>query len=171
MPREKYWLDLGQQPDEQAVEVLVAALGRRFDVSYSTDNLGNGRLDIVSIPWPYNIFPRGRQVRLRLVELLDEALPGWSRRYTFQPLLSMSNADYEWIESTAEAVYKDEVAIEESADDPATGDAAPQRIASAYVQAAERGLFAAVQRHVSAKHAARAWRIRKKHEDGRRSTI
>src|SRR4051794_32656487 len=66
------------------------------------------------LTWAY----MGRQVRVRLVELLDEALPGWSGRYTFQPLLSMSNADYEWIQSTAVAIFEDEVAIEEAAGDP-----------------------------------------------------
>jgi hypothetical protein len=86
-------------------------------------------------------------------------------RYTFQPLLSMSNADYEWIQSTAEAVFEDEVAIEEAARHPATVDAARQRVAEAYTQAAERGLAAAVQRQVSVKHDARAWRIRKQRED------
>src|SRR4051794_13070082 len=157
--------DLGQHPDEEDVEKLVVALGRRFAVRYTTDNLGNGRLDILSIPWPYNIFPMGRQVRVRLVALLDEALPGWSGRYTFQPLLSMSNADYEWAQSTAEAIFEEEVAIEEAAGDPGGFDGARQRVAEAYAQAAERGLAAAVQRQVSVKRDARAWRIRKQRED------
>jgi len=165
MGRDRYWIDLGQHPDEEDVEKLVAALGRRFAVRYTTDNLGNGRLDILSIPWPYNIFPMGRQIRVRLVALLDEALPGWSGRYTFQPLLSMSNADYEWTQSTAEAIFEEEVAIEEAAGDPGGVDGARQRVAEAYAQAAERGLAAAVQRQVSVKRDARAWRIRKQRED------
>jgi hypothetical protein len=168
MARDRYWIDLGQHSDEEEVEKLVAALGRRFAVRYTTDRLGNGRLHILSIPGTYHIFPMGRQVRVRLVELLDEALPGWSDRYTFQPLLSMSNADYEWIKSTAEAVFEDEVAIEEAARHPAAVDATRQRVAEAYARAVERGLAAAVQRQVSVKHDARAWRIRKQREDDAR---
>jgi hypothetical protein len=156
MGRQRYWLDLGPHPDERELENLASSVGRRFAVRYSEDRLGNGRLDLVSIPWAR--MP-SRRVRARLVELLDEALPDWAQRYTLQPLVD-SVAD-EWVQSIAAAVFENQVALEEGLGESVAIHAARNVVAKAYAEAAARGLAAAVKRQVSYKQDGRAWQIRK----------
>jgi hypothetical protein len=156
--RERFWLDVGPHPSEAEVEALAARLGTRLALKYSEDNLGNGRLDLVSIPWARMPFSINDQVRGRVESLLDEALPGWSAAYTLMPF--RDNGDLQWVTTTAEAVFEDEVAVAERGAHDAS-ESARQRLLATFEEASRRGLSAALKRQVSYKQAAQAWRARK----------
>jgi hypothetical protein len=157
--RERFWLDLSPHRSDADIEGLAARLDTRFTLKYGEDKLGNGRLDLVSIPWARMPFSIKTQVRGRVEGLLDEALPDWRAEYTLMPF--RDNDDLYWVTATAEAVSEDEVAIEESQGEPDSSESARQRMLAAYEEASRRGLYAALRRAVSYKQDGRAWRARK----------
>jgi hypothetical protein len=152
--RSRFWLDLGPRNRTEDIERLESALGTRFALNFTEDKLGNCRLDIVSVASGHSWI----QVRRRLEELLDQALPEWRGRYTLNPIVTAG--DYEWIQAMAVVVFGAEVALDEAHVSAGELAASRDRIAHAYQQAAARGLVAPLQRQVSFKQDARAWLAR-----------